>query len=326
MSSTPSLPRDDSLPSDLLGFLARFSTEASCAELLRRWRYPNGFVCPRCSGTRAWYLEGRRLDECASCGHQVSLTAGTLFHKTHKPLRLWFAAIFLFVSSKQGISAMELGRQLAMREATAWTWLHKIRRCLGGRARGLLSGIVEVDETYEGGVEPGVLGRGARSKSLVAVAVEVAPDDKGFGRARLRRIENASKKSLTGFVQSTVAPGSSVLTDGWASYEGTPVAGMEHYPINVRASGMDAHQLLPAVHRVAALLHRVLLGTYQGAVRPKHLAAYLTEFEFRFNRRFARSRTLLFQRALSCAVATRPPEYWRIIGRTSARKPIKKAA
>lgn len=326
MSSTATLPRDDSLPSDLPGFLSRFSTEARCAELLRRWRYPDGFRCPRCSGTKAWYLKARRLDECAACGHQVSLTAGTLFHKTHKPLRSWFAAIFLFVSSKQGISAMELGRQLALREATAWTWLHKIRRCLGARASELLSGIVEVDETYEGGVEPGVCGRAAQTKSLVAAAVEVDPDDKGFGRAKLRVIENASRETLKAFVRSTVAQGSSLLTDAWAGYEGKAVEGMEHYPINVSRSGLDAHQVLPAVHRVFSLLHRVLLGTYQGAVRPKHLPAYLDEFEFRFNRRHAKSRTLLFQRALSCAVASKPPEYWRIVGRASPRRPIKKAA
>jgi len=326
MNLTAALPRDDTLPSDLPGFLERFSTEASCAEMLRRWRYPTGFVCSRCAGTKAWYLEARRLDECSSCGHQVSLTSGTLFHKTHKPLRSWFAAIFLFVSSKQGISAMELGRQLAMREATAWTWLHKIRRCLGGRATELLSGIVEIDETYEGGVEPGVPGRGARTKSLVAAAVEIDLDDKGFGRAKLRQIEDASKETLTTFVQSTVAPGSSVLTDGWASYEGKTVAGMEHYPININRSGLDAHQVLPAVHRVFSLLHRVLLGTYQGAVRAKHLPAYLDEFEFRFNRRHAKSRTLLFQRALSCAVTNKPPEYWRIVGRAGPRTPIESAA
>lgn len=326
MNPTPSLPRDDSLPKDLPGFLARFSTEASCADLLRRWRYPDGFRCPRCSEAKAWYLEKRRLDECASCGYQVSLTAGTLFHKTRKPLRSWFAAIFLFVSSKQGGSAMELGRQLAMREATAWTWLHKIRRSLGSRASELLSGVVEIDETYEGGVEPGVPGRGARTKSLVAAAVEVDRDAKGFGRAKLRRIENASAESLKAFVTSTVAAGASVRTDGWKGYGGSTLEKMDHEATNVRASGLEAHQVLPGVHRVFSLLHRVLLGTYQGTVRPKHLPAYLDEFEFRFNRRHATSRTLLFQRALSCAVATRAPEYWRIVGRIAPHIPLGRAA
>ncbi len=320
------LPRDDSLPSDLPGFLARFATEDACARLLRRWRYPGGFACPRCKGTKAWYLGVRRLDECAGCGHQVSLTAGTLFHRTRKPLRSWFAAIFLFVSSKQGISAMELGRQLGFREATAWAWLHKIRHCLGARASELLSGIVEVDETYEGGLEPGVPGRGARTKSLVAAAVEVDVYDKGFGRAKLRRIPNADRSTLKEFVDATIAKGSSVLTDGWAGYGGNAIQGKAHHPINVKQSGRDAHQVLPAVHRVFALLHRVLLGTYQGAVRPKHLDAYLAEFEFRFNRRHAASRTLLFQRALSCAVAAKPPEYWRLVGRTSPRVPLPTAA
>lgn len=326
MPPPPSLPRDDSLPSDLPGFLDRFATEVACAALLRRWKYPQGFRCPRCSGVKAWYLEARRVDECAGCGHQSSLTAGTLFHKTHKPLRSWFTAIFLFVSSKQGISAVELGRQLALREATAWTWLHKLRHCLGARESKLLSGIVEIDETYEGGVEPGVPGRGARTKSLVAAAVEVSPDDKGFGRAKLRRINDASAATLKSFVQATTSPGTNVLTDGWKGYAGETVEGRDHVAINISASGLRAHQALPAVHRVFSLLHRVLLGTYQGAVRPNHLAAYLDEFEFRFNRRHATSRTLLFQRALSCAVATRPPEYWRIVGRSAPRNPVKSAA
>ena len=326
MPTPSSLPRDDTLPSDLPGFLDRFATEADCAALLRRWKYPEGFRCPRCSSSKSWYLDARRIDECAGCGHQSSLTAGTLFHRTHKPLRSWFTAIFLFVSSKQGISAVELGRQLGMREATAWTWLHKLRHSLGARDTELLSGIVEIDETYEGGVEPGVPGRGARTKSLVAAAVEVNPDDKGFGRAKLRRIDDASADSLQRFVRETVAPGTNVLTDGWRAYEGKAVEGCEHVAINISASGLPAHQALPAVHRVFSLLHRVLLGTYQGAVRPKHLAAYLDEFEFRFNRRHAKSRTLLFQRALSCAVAARPPEYWRIAGRSAPRVPVNSAA
>jgi transposase-like protein len=326
MVTPAELPREDDLPGDLPGFFARFSTEAACAELLRRWKYPQGFRCPSCGGCKAWFLETRRLDECAGCGQQVSLTAGTLFHKTRKPLSLWFAALFLFVSSKQGISAVELGRQLKLRQATAWTWLHKIRSALGLRACGLLSGAVEVDETYEGGVEKGVPGRGARTKTLVGAAVEVAHDDRGLGRARLRVLRNASSRSLRTFVGATVAPGSLVLTDGWRGYGARSLADMEHDAVVVKGSGLQAHEALPAVHRVFALLHRVLLGTHQGAVRRKHLDAYLREFEFRFNRRSSLSRGLLFQRLLSCAVLGKPPAYWRIVGRKAPRRPLKKAA
>lgn len=281
-----------------------------------------GSSAPAARGRRRGTFAVRRRDGCAGCGHQVSLTAGTLFHRNRKPLRSWFAAIFLFVSSTQGISAVEPGRQLGFREATAWAWLHKIRHSHGARASELLSDIVEVDETYEDGGEPGVPGRGAQTTSFVAAAVEVDVDDKGFGRAKRRCIPNADRSTLKAFVDATIAKDASVLTDGWAGYGGGVVDGRARHPNNVRRSGLDAHQVLPAVHRVFALLHRVLLGTCQGAVRPKHLDAYLAEFEFRFNRRHTASRTLLFQRAVSCAVAAKPPEYWRIVGRTSPRVPL----
>src|SRR5437762_6034614 len=176
---------DRSFPAGLADFSARFSTEAACARLLRKWKYPGGFRCPRCTHDDSWWLAKRRVEECARCGHQVSLTAGTVFHGTRRPLRLWFLAMFLFVSSKQGISALELSRQLGLSYPCAWTWLQKLRGALGRRTRDLLDGFVETDETYVGGLEPGRRGRAAISKTLVGAAVEIPPSDRGFGRARL---------------------------------------------------------------------------------------------------------------------------------------------
>ena len=122
------LLRDDGIPGTLSGFVERFSSEEACAELLRRWKYgEQGFRCPRCGGRSAWFLPSRRLDECTSCHKQVSLTSGTVMHGSRKPLRLWFLAMFLFVVSKQGISALDLSRQLGVTPKTAWTWLHKLR-------------------------------------------------------------------------------------------------------------------------------------------------------------------------------------------------------
>jgi transposase-like protein len=247
------------------------------------------------------------------------LTAGTIFHKTRKPLSTWFAALFLFVSSKQGISAVELGRQLGLRQATAWTWLHKIRGILGSRPRELLEGLVEIDETYEGGVAAGVTGRGAPKKSVVAAAVEIPPEDRGFGRARLRVLRDASAKSLRTFVRSAVRPDSTVITDGWRSYNAEVLDGREHVAVNVSKSGLAANRVLPGVHRLFSLLHRVLLGTYQGGVRGKHLDAYLAEFEFRFNRRRSASRGLLFQRLLSFGVRHQAPTYAQIASRSHPR-------
>ena len=299
------LPRDDGIPSDLLAFRARFATEKACTAMLRRWRYPEGFACPRCGGGRAWWLGGRRVHECRDCGRQTSLTAGTVFHGSRKPLRTWFLAMFLFVSSKRGISALELSRQLGLSYPTAWSWLHKLRVAMEDRYQALLRGLVEVDEAYVGGLEEGRGGRSLRKKALVAGAVEVPEARPGFGRARLAHLPDASKISLTDFVESQIHPSALVKTDGHRGYDDLEKRGFRHLRIPLAGGAEKAHRIFPGVHRVFSLFKRLILGTYQGAASRKHLQKYLAEFEFRFNRRTSRSRGLLFQRLLSAALLDR---------------------
>ena len=327
MEATTPLLRDDALPASLFEFTRRFSTEASCERLLRRWKYGGAaFCCPRCGGSERWHLPARRLDECCGCGVQTSLTAGTVFHRTRAPLTKWLLAMYLFVSSKQGISAVELAREVGVSYPTAWTWLHKLRSALGLRTTTLLDGPVEVDETYEGGVEHGKSGRGSVAKALIGGALEISPDDKGYGRTRLRVIPDASARTLKKLLRETVQPGAEVLTDGWTGYSEEATAGYKHYAVDVASSGKQAHEVLPGVHRVFSLMHRVLLATHQGAVSKKHLQRYLDEFGFRFNRRRSASRGLLFQRLLSSAVISKPPAYWQILGRPAPRTPLRRAA
>ena len=329
----PEIPllRDDSLPKSLAEFTARFVDDAACAEVLRRWKYgDHGFVCPGCGGLSAWFLPSRRLDECRSCHRHVSLTAGTVMHGSRKPLRTWFLAIYLFVQSKQGISALELQRELALRSyQTAWAWLHKLRIAVGGRSTSQLAGAVEADETWEGGLHEGHPGRPmvGDKKALVAAAVEVSGSRRHWGRLRLASIPSGSAESLGAFLAAHVAEGSTLFTDDWRSYRKPAKAlKLSHVAVNVSKSDRKAHDLLPAVHRVFSLLHRVLIATHQGGVRGKHLPAYLAEFEFRFNRRKSSARGLLFQRALSAAVLRAPPFYWKIIGRRDAKTPLRTAA
>lgn len=325
------LLRDDTLPGSLAAFTARFADDAACADLLRRWKYgERGFVCPRCGGTQAWAVPSRRLDECRACHKQVSLTAGTVMHGTRKPLRLWFLALFLFVQSKQGVSALELQRALGLGSyQTAWAWLQKLRRCVGARDKTRLREAVEADETWEGGVHTGHPGRptAGEKKALIAAAVEVAADRRQWGRTRLDMLPDGSAASLRAFLAAHVAPGTMLYTDDWRPYR-KPARdlGLVHQTVTVSTSARKAHDVLPATHRVFALLHRVLLATYQGGVRHKHLPAYLAEFEFRFNRRRSASRGLLFQRLLSTAVHTAPPCYWQIVGRRDARTSLAQAA
>ena len=179
-----------------------------------------------------------------------------------------------------------------------------------GRDR--LHGVVEVDETFVGGVEPGVRGRETAKKSLVAVGAE--EDGTRIGRIRLRRIPDASAPSLEGFIADAVEPGSILHTDGWVGYDGVEALGYGHRVTNIKRSGRPAHETMPRVHRVASLLKRWMLGTHQGSVSPEHLDYYLDEFTFRFNRRSSRSRGKLFYRLVEQAVAADPIPTKALIG------------
>ncbi len=292
-------------PGNLVEFGERFSTDAACRAYLEKIRWPDGFRCPACGGTRAWPTGRLGLWECTGCQHQTSATAGTIFEGTRKPLRLWFLAMWLITSEKNGISALGLQRELGFtRYETVWTWLHKLRRAMVRPGRDRLSGRVEVDETYLGGEEEGLRGREVENKFVVAIAVE--EDDAGMGRVRLRRVEDVSQRSLLPFLQEAVEPGSVIHTDGWRGYANLPSHGYKHEVTNVSRSEELAHVLLPRVHRVAALLKRWLLGTHQGAVGKNHLDYYLDEFTFRFNRRASNKRGKLFYRLVQQAVQVDP--------------------
>lgn len=303
-------------PRSLREFEARFSTEEACREYLSGLRWPEGFVCPGCGGAKSW-AAARGLLVCAGCGHQASVTAGTVFAGSHKPLTTWFRAIWWVTSQKTGASALGLQRVLgSCSYKTAWTWLQKLRRAMVRPGRERLSGRVEVDETYLGAVEEGMPGRKTLKKALIAVAAE--EDGKAVGRIRMRRIPNASARSLHGFVLGAVEAGSVVHTDGWDGYAGLEAKGYTH-EVTPIGDG-DASKLLPRVHRVVSLLKRWLLGTHQGAVSREHLDAYLDEFTFRFNRRTSRHRGKLFFRLLQNAVVVEPVPYRDIIRQVRGRK------
>jgi len=253
--------------------LSWFPDDRACLDYLDWLRWPDGFSCPHCAEVVGWRLGDGRWS-CGGCARRVSATAGTIFHGTRTPLTVWFAAAWHLTSQKDGISALGLKRELGIgSEQTAWAMLHRYRSAMIRPGRDRLSGGVEVDETVLGGPEPGRPGRGALGKALVAVAVE--REERTFGRCRLQVIEDASAPVLRAFLLDTIEPSSTVITDGWPSYP--PACGSDyvHEPVVVSGSGHEAHELLPAVHRVASLLKRWLEGTHQGGVQPVHLQAYL---------------------------------------------------
>jgi transposase-like protein len=297
----------EDFPRDLLEFEARFSTDAACREYLFQLRWPDGFRCPRCGGQKSWPISDVLL-QCSGCSYQSSVTAGTIFQDTRKPLTLWFRAVWWVTSQKNGASAMGLQRVLGLRSyKTAWTWLHKLRRAMVRPDRDRLTGRVEVDETYLGGLEEGVRGRQTERKALIVVAAQ--EDGPGIGRIRMRRIVDASADSLVLFVQDSVEAGSVVHTDGWLGYEPLKSKSYDHEITFLKGKKKTPSELMPRVHRVISLLKRWLMGTHQGAVSLEHLDYYLDEFTFRFNRRKSRSRGKLFFRLLQQAVAIDPVPY-----------------
>lgn len=295
-------------PSSAAEFEERFVTEQACRDFLFAQRWPDGWRCRRCAAAVGW-CNRRGLIECGACGYQASLTAGTVFHRSRKPLRLWFKAILLMVTQKNGVSARSLQSMLGLSYPTAWTWLHKLRLVMAGRPRDGLAGVVEADEAYVGGHRAGQRGRrqGGGNKSLVVVSVEERHG--AMGRLRLQAVPDHGRQSLAGTVRRQVREGSVVRTDGLDGYTPLAAAGYVHRPEAIGKDRARAVTLLPRVHHVISLLRRWLLGTHQGAVRAKHLPGYLAEFEFRFNRRRAAHRTLLFESLIALAVGAPATTY-----------------
>jgi transposase-like protein/DNA-directed RNA polymerase subunit RPC12/RpoP len=292
-------------PKNIIEFEQRFKTDTDCWNYLQQIRWPSGVSCPKCSCKEVWFSK-RGLYTCKSCGFQISLTAGTIFQDTHKPLKLWFHAMWHITSQKYGANALGLMRVLGIGSYnTAWEWLHKLRRAMVRPGREKLTGNVEVDETYVGGDKIGKRGRGADGKALVMVAVEFTDTIKNkIGRIRLSQVTNASSECIEEFISQNIECGSTIHTDAWNGYNNIANIGYKHSKTKSTASvGEDP---LSHCHLISSLFKRWLLGTYQGAVKPKHLDYYLDEYTFRFNRRKSGSRGKLFYRLCEQAVVTLP--------------------
>ena len=297
-------------------FQAWFGTDADCLDYLDWLRWPDGFACPDCGHADGWRLDDGRY-ECGGCHRRTSVIAGTIFDRTRTPLTVWFTACWLFATQKDGISALSLQRALEIGSyQTAWAMLHRLRSVLVRPGRDQLSGVVEAGETFIGGEEAGLRGGRARGKKVLTGIAAGVREPKGIGRCRMAVLADASAASLHPFVTGNVRPGTRVITDAWQGYRGLDGLGYAHERRSQRAArarGEDPGELLPAVHRVASLAKRWLLGTHQGAVDDAHLPGYLNEFTFRFNRRRSRSRGLLFYRVLELAAGHDPVRYRDLI-------------
>ena len=296
---------------DVGTFQRRFGSDEACWEHLKNMRWGANlerFACPDCSHPKGWWLANRRLVECCECHHQTSVTAGTVFHGARVSLWKWFWAMYQLAQDKKGIAAMELTKQIGVCYETAWLMLSKLRRAMRRRNEGyLLQGLVEVDETYVGGEEPGRPGRpGPDSQKKVPVAVALELDERG----KPRRVAMASVKRVDGhclkrFAQRTIAKGATLRTDGWGAYRTVAKAGYDHRSV-ITGSGREAVQTFPWIHTFIGNMKRMILGTYHW-VSAKHVDDYLAEFTYRANRRWLEAN--LFDRLVVAALNSKAVTY-----------------
>ena len=303
----------EDFPMSEIEFEKRFSTEQACMDYLAQMKWPEGFCCQRC-GHREYWISAKRLYICTRCESGYSLTAGTVMHGTKKPLTYWFKAMWWFTTRKSGVNAVNLKELLGLGSyQTAWAWLHKLRRCTIRQSREPLSGNVEVDEFFIGGQKPGKRGRGADGKTIVLTAVE--KEGNRFGRIRLQVVPDCSGDALERFVRTNVVPGSRVRTDGWKGYN---FASKNYSHDKVIASKtIDKNSVLPGVHRIASLVKRLMLGTFQGRFGPEHIQSYMDEYVFRFNRRTSRNIGKKFMRIVQQVFSSTKTTYRQIVGGAS---------
>jgi transposase-like protein len=276
-------------PTSLREFQRQFGDEEACRQYLEACRWPEGFRCPRCAHERAFPLREWQRRECAKCRYQVSLTAGTVFHRTKIPLTVWFWAAYLMATDKRGISALLLQRQLALRRyETAWLLLHKLRRAMVNAAREPLHGEVEIDDTWVGGPQPGLRGsRQLKGRKAALVAVAVEKRGTRTGRARMAVIPDFQATTLLAFIKKNIARGATIYSDGLKQFTGLEEAGYQHVPRTqpLRAQlRKGTKPVVPLADRAIGNLQQWLIGTYHGVGRHQ-LQVYLDEFVFRHNRR-----------------------------------------
>src|SRR4051794_40512746 len=266
----------------------RFGTEEACREALFQMRSREGLTCPACVGRSFCQPKTRKLFQCNRCKKQVRLPAGTVFQDTKLPLVTWFAAVYHPTQSKNGISSIELGRRLGVKQGTAWLMKHKLMRAMAAReaAKPKLSGRVEVDDAHLGGERPGgKRGRGAAGETPIVAAVETTAERKP-GRLRLTVVKGFRKREVEKLAKAAIEPGATVVSDGLSCWPAVEKAGCQHFPI-VTGSGKRAANWAPFrwVNTTLGNVKTALAGTYHH-VSPKHARSYLTSFAYRFNRRF----------------------------------------
>jgi transposase-like protein len=279
-------PKEPYNQMSLLDFFKRFPDEDRCWAELVRIRWPKGRACPGCKQTMG-FVQTRRLFQCNRCRKQVSATTGTLFHQSHTPLQKWFWAIFLMATASKGVSARYLQKQLGIRNyRTAWLMGHKIRHAMIQR-EGLykLQGKIQVDEMQIGYSSPEIR-RKTRHNDRTRFLMAIQEGSKGNPRfVTFEQLESFFKDELLSKIDKKIEKGSTLKSDGNASYSAAKDKGYEVDPVTFDKEPDKAKEHLKWIHWVSSNIKRGLVSTYHGCF-PKYRKAYLAEFAYRFNRRY----------------------------------------
>jgi len=301
---------------NLMDFQKAFPDEKSCYDFLYQTLWAKGFLCPSCKGKKCWFVPSRFVYQCSICRRHISLTAGTIFHKSKIPLHKWFWMIFLMANSKKGISAANAQRLLGMRSyKDVWLMMHKIRVAMQTRDEQYqLRGIVETDESYYGGRRRGgkVDGKTGRGSGQTPVLITSENKQGKPGYAHMRVLQSIGAESISQAVSKSIRKGSTIKSDGFQSYRKIDQQGFQHDRQVIGKDRSRSTKVLPWVHILASNSKRFLLSTHQGRVSPKYLDHYLAEFGYRYNRR--RWHGQLFERLLYACLSCEPASLDAISG------------
>ncbi len=271
----------------IMDFLKEFGVEEQCESALFSWRWPEGFKCHKCGGCHFCKLSKKAKYQCNQCHYQTSLISHTIFEATKLPLTCWFLGIYLITQNKNGISALNLHRQLAISYNAAWRMKHKLMQVMMERDNSwLLTGHVQIDDAYWGGERHGGRrGRGSENKAPFVAAIQTNNDNHPL-YMRFNAVDNFRRKTMKEWAEHALNLGTQVVSDGLACFRGIADAGCRHTAC-VTGGGHESmeNELFTWVNTMLGNVKTAMMGTYH-KLDPKHLGRYLSEFNYRFNRRF----------------------------------------
>jgi len=293
----------------IIDLCTTFSTDERCRELLERLRWPEGPVCPRCQKSDpARLVNSSKLLYCAACDYQFTVTSNTIFHDSHLPLIKWLTATYLLCESRKGMSANQIKRTLGVSYKTSWYLCHRIRAAMKEVEPKPLGGIIEIDETFVGGVHRGKRGRGSDNKEVV-----IGIKQRG-GELRFFKAEDVKSGTLAKFLKENVSPEvEMIMTDEWNAYPKAMmkagIHGAKHKTIKHKSGVyVNGDITTNGIESAFSLLKRGIVGTWH-KISAKHLAAYLDEMTFRFNRRNSKT---IFLEVLTHMITADPLTYDRL--------------